>query len=178
MREIALSPTRPRMAGKGEEPNPPVTLYDTAGPYTDPAVTIDVTRGLAPIRLEWIRARGDVEELPGPTSSYGQQRLADARLASVRFPNARKPLRAKPGQCVTQMHYARQGIITPEMEFIAIRENQRRDTAPPPRRPHHVGQAWGAAPSPRSSRPSSSATRLPVAGPSSPPTSTTPKSNR
>jgi len=144
MREVALSPTKARRPGEPDEVNPPVTLYDTSGPYTDPGVEIDVTKGLKPIRLEWVLRRGDVQELPGATSDFCQQRLADPRLAAVRFPSIRRPLRAKAGRCVTQMHYAREGIVTPEMEFIAIRENQRRHDAPPPIRPQHRGLTWGA----------------------------------
>ncbi|HSW47255.1 MAG TPA: phosphomethylpyrimidine synthase ThiC, partial [Phycisphaerae bacterium] len=143
MREVALSPTKPRRPGVPEEPNPPITLYDTSGPYTDPATPIDVTKGLKPIREQWIRQRGDVEELAGLSSEYGRHRLANTSLDNLRFPNLRKPLRAKPGKCVTQMHYARQGIITPEMEFIAIRENLCRETIKPVRR-QHPGQSWGA----------------------------------
>jgi len=103
-------------------PNPPAQLYDTSGPYTDPEYQVDLQRGLPPLRRDWIAARGDVEELPQPTSTYRQQREADPTLASLRFVASRKPLRAKPGQRVTQMHYARRGEITPEMEFIALRE--------------------------------------------------------
>jgi len=104
------------------EPNPPVHLYDTSGPYTDPAVTIDLEQGLERRRLPWILERGDVEELPAPTSEYRRDRDADARLDELRFPGSLKPLRAKPGRRVTQMHYARRGEVTPEMEFIALRE--------------------------------------------------------
>jgi phosphomethylpyrimidine synthase len=104
------------------DPNPPVHLYDTSGPYTDPAVTIDLEQGLERRRLPWILERGDVEELPAPTSEYRRDRDADARLDELRFPGSLKPLRAKPGRRVTQMHYARRGEITPEMEFIALRE--------------------------------------------------------
>jgi len=111
MREVTL-----------EAPNPPVLLYDTSGPYTDPEMSLDVRQGLAPRRLHWILERHDVEELPGPTSMYRRQRDADPRLASERFQAGRKPLRAKPGRRVTQMHYARRGEMTPEMEFIALRE--------------------------------------------------------
>jgi phosphomethylpyrimidine synthase len=124
MREVALSPTR---TAEREVPNEPVTLYDTSGPYTDPAVRIDVRRGLPPLRLDWIRARGDVEELDGVTSAYGREREADPGLRGTRFRRNRGPLRAKPGRCVTQMHHARRGEITPEMEFVAIRETMRRD---------------------------------------------------
>ncbi len=104
------------------EPNPPVHLYDTSGPYTDPAVTIELEQGLERRRLPWILERGDVEELPAPTSEYRRDRDADARLDELRFPGSLKPLRAKPGRRVTQMHYARRGEVTPEMEFIALRE--------------------------------------------------------
>jgi phosphomethylpyrimidine synthase len=121
MREIRLSPT-PIRGGETVE-NPPVTVYDTSGPYTDPRAEIDVHRGLAPLRREWILGRGDVDELPAVTSEYGRRRAADPGLAPIRFPNLRRPLCAKPGANVTQMHYARKGIVTPEMEFIAIREN-------------------------------------------------------
>ena len=120
MREVLLTPTR--LPGGGEEANPPLRLYDTSGPYSDPAFTPDLNQGLPPLRLAWILGRGDVEELATASSNYRLQREADPRLAAIRFVNLRKPLRAKPGKCVTQMHYARRGEITPEMEFIAIRE--------------------------------------------------------
>jgi phosphomethylpyrimidine synthase len=120
MREVRLTPTR--LPGGGEETNPSLRLYDTSGPYSDPAFTPDLNRGLPPLRLGWILARGDVEELATPSSHYRLQREADPRLAAIRFVNLRKPMRAKPGTRVTQMHYARRGEITPEMEFIAIRE--------------------------------------------------------
>ncbi|QJP99097.1 phosphomethylpyrimidine synthase ThiC [Herbaspirillum rubrisubalbicans] len=123
MREISQADT-PAMFGS--EKNPPITVYDTSGPYTDPDVKIDIRAGLATPRLPWILERNDTEELPGPTSEYGQQRLNDPALAELRFNLHRKPRRAKVGANVTQMHYARRGIITPEMEFIAIRENLRR----------------------------------------------------
>lgn len=98
-------------------------VYDTSGPYTDPAVTVEIRRGLAPLRSEWIRARGDTEELDKPSSLYRRGRDAMAELESIRFDGARKPRRAMPGANVSQMHYARKGVVTPEMEFIAIREN-------------------------------------------------------
>jgi phosphomethylpyrimidine synthase len=123
MREIHQSPTS---ASFGAEANPPVWVYDTSGPYTDPDTRIDIRSGLAPLRAGWIRERGDTVELPGPSSSYGQQRLADPKLAELRFDLRRKPRRAAGGRNVTQMHHARQGIVTPEMEFAAIRENLRR----------------------------------------------------
>jgi len=123
MREISQSDTP---ASFGAEKNPPVYVYDTSGPYTDPSVKIDIRSGLAPLRGRWIAERDDTEELAGPTSLYGIERLNDPKLAELRFNLHRKPRRAKAGNNVTQMHYARQGIITPEMEFIAIRENLRR----------------------------------------------------
>jgi phosphomethylpyrimidine synthase len=111
MREIALS------GG-----NPPLRLYDTSGPYTDPSADLDLKRGLSPLRLGWIIDRGDVQELPGPTSAYRRSREENPELGGVRFASVRRPLRAAPGRCVTQMHYARRGEITSEMEFIALRE--------------------------------------------------------
>jgi len=122
-REIELSDTKDHN-GK-VTPNAPVRLYDTSGPYTDPSVHVDITQGLPQLRLKWILERGDVEFLNGPSSHYRKQRDNDLDLAPIRFPGIRKPLRSKAGGNVTQMHYARQGIITPEMEFIAIRENCR-----------------------------------------------------
>jgi len=124
MREIVQSDTP---AAMGAEKNPPLTVYDTSGPYTDPEARIDIRKGLPPLRARWIEERGDTELLEGPSSEYGRRRLADPRLAELRFDLRRKPRRAKPGACVTQMHYARKGIVTPEMEFIAIRENCRRE---------------------------------------------------
>ncbi len=126
MREISLADSRDQMSGKIEK-NPPITVYDTSGPYTDPNVEIDVRIGLNPLRQKWILDRGDVEELPGVSSAYGRERLADKNLDTLRFEHLRKPLKAKEGKNVTQLHYARKGIITPEMEYIAIRENQRVD---------------------------------------------------
>ncbi len=121
LREIALSPTQgPNGA---EIPNAPVRVYDTSGPYTDPSVKVDITQGLPLLRSPWILNRNDVEYLPESTSHYRKQRENDIDLAPIRFPGLRKPLRAKAGCNVTQMHYAKKGIITPEMEFIAIREN-------------------------------------------------------
>ena len=128
MREISLTPTQ-SANGQGPTPNQPITIYDTSGPYTDPNVTIDVRAGLQPLRRAWIESRRDTEELPQVTSQYGRQRAADPKLADLRFTHIRKPLRAKAGHNVSQMHYAKKGIITPEMEFIAIRENQSRARA-------------------------------------------------
>ncbi|MGF6119023.1 phosphomethylpyrimidine synthase [Janthinobacterium lividum] len=123
MREISQSDTE---ASFGGEKNPPIYVYDTSGPYTDPDVQIDIRSGLDTPRLPWIMERADTEELPGPTSDYGIARLADPKLAELRFNLHRKPRRAIAGKNVTQMHYARRGLITPEMEFVAIRENMRR----------------------------------------------------
>ncbi|KMY33380.1 thiamine biosynthesis protein ThiC [Lysinibacillus xylanilyticus] len=124
MREIALSPTT---GSFGEEENAPVRVYDTSGPYTDPAYKVDITKGLPALRSAWIKERGDVEEYEGRTikpEDNGFRKVDDPRMNENVFPNlSRKPLRAKKGKNVTQLHYARKGIITPEMEFVAIREN-------------------------------------------------------
>jgi len=120
-REIGLSDTTD-YTGK-TTPNAPVRLYDTSGPYTDPAKKVDITQGLSELRHPWILERGDVEYLKESSSQYRKLRENDLDLAPIRFPGIRKPLRAKAGQNVTQMHYARRGIITPEMEYIALREN-------------------------------------------------------
>src|SRR5688572_316845 len=104
MREIILS---------GGEP--PLRLYDTSGPYTDANAHTDIKRGLPPLRSPWVLDRGDVEELPGPTSQYRRRRDDDPSLGGVRFASVRRPLRARPGRVVTQMHYARRGVVTPEM---------------------------------------------------------------
>ena len=142
MREITQSDTP---ASMGAEKNPPIFVYDTSGPYTDPAAKIDIRSGLAPLRQKWIEKRGDTVELDGPSSRYGKERLADPELASLRFNLARKPRIAKPGMNVTQMHYARKGIVTPEMEYIAIRENQRREGLSELLTKQHAGQHFGAA---------------------------------
>ncbi len=123
MRKITLDETPTDMGG---EVNPPIYVYDTSGPYTDPKATIDIRKGLPPLRAGWIGERNDTELLDGPTSAFGQARLEDDKLAALRFDLSRQPRRAKSGRNVTQMHYARQGIVTPEMEFIALRENQNR----------------------------------------------------
>jgi phosphomethylpyrimidine synthase len=142
MREIQQSDTP---ASFGAEGNPAIFVYDTSGPYTDPSVKIDIRSGLAPLRSRWIEERNDTEALEGPTSRYGRERLADPKLAQLRFNLKRHPRRAKAGMNVTQMHYARRGIVTPEMEFIAIRENQRLDALSDLLRRQHPGQAFGAA---------------------------------
>ena len=144
MREISLDVTPTDFGG---EINAPVTVYDTSGPYTDPDVTIDVRKGLADVRSAWIEDRGDTEKLPGLTSEFGQRRLDDAELTAMRFAHVRNPRRAKPGKNVSQMHYARQGIITPEMEFIAIRENMKlqEHRAAGLLDQQHAGQSFGAS---------------------------------
>lgn len=130
----------------GGEPNPPIPIYDTSGPYTDPDACIDLELGLTAQRSNWIAARGDTEELPALSSDYGQKRLGDARTAALRFPNQRLPRRALAGANVSQMHYARRGIITPEMEYIALREGmQLEQMTDSGLLKQHPGHAWGAA---------------------------------
>ncbi|OIO73528.1 MAG: phosphomethylpyrimidine synthase ThiC [Zetaproteobacteria bacterium CG1_02_53_45] len=141
MREITLSPTQ---TSDGFEENPPILVYDTSGPYTDPTVEIDLEKGLQPVRATWIAERNDTEELAGLTSVYGRERRDNEALDVLRFAHVRKPRCAKAGKNVSQMHYARQGIITPEMEFVAIRENQRREHLREITK-QHPGQSWGAA---------------------------------
>jgi len=124
MREISQSDTP---TGMGGEKNPPIFVYDCSGPYSDPEARIDIRSGLPALRAQWIAERGDTEELSDLSSAYGRQRAADPALDSLRFPGLhRKPRRAKAGMNVSQMHYARRGIVTPEMEFAAIRENLNR----------------------------------------------------
>lgn len=123
MREITQYDTPSSFGG---EKNPPIYVYDTSGPYTDPTVKIDVRKGLNPLRAAWIAERGDTEQLTGLTSQFGREREADKSLDHLRFELTRQPLRAKAGANVSQMHYAKKGIITPEMEYIAIRESLRR----------------------------------------------------
>ncbi len=142
MRKISLSDTP---ASFGAEKNGPVFVYDTSGVYTDPDVNVDLQKGLAAIRSTWIEERQDTELLSGPSSKYGQERLTDKSTAHLRFEHIRPPLRAKPGENVTQVHYARQGIITPEMEFIAIRENQNLDEMRDLYKNQHPGQSFGAS---------------------------------
>ena len=152
MREITQSDTpiqfgapAPGGAPAHSEPNPPIFVYDTSGPYTDPSVKIDIRSGLAPLRQKWIEERNDTEALEGPSSRYGRERLTDPKLAQLRFNLKREPRRAKAGMNVSQMHYARRGIITPEMEYIAIRENQRLDELPELITRQHRGEAFGAS---------------------------------
>jgi phosphomethylpyrimidine synthase len=121
MRAVRQSDTP---ASFGAEPNPPVYVYDCSGPYTDPGASIDIRQGLPALRQRWIEERGDTETLHGLSSEFGRARAADPRLDALRFPGLhRQPRRARAGANVTQMHYARRAIVTPEMEFIAIREN-------------------------------------------------------
>ncbi|HUP22251.1 MAG TPA: phosphomethylpyrimidine synthase ThiC, partial [Thermoanaerobaculia bacterium] len=147
MREIVQTPTRE--AGTGQtSANPPILVYDASGPYTDPAARIDVRRGLPPLRESWILDRDDIEPLEAPSSGFAGQRAVDPRVADLRFPAARRVLRAKPGARVTQMCYARRGVVTPEMEFVAIRENLRRARAREDLREleaRHPGESFGAA---------------------------------
>jgi len=142
MREIAQANTQ-SLAGSVE--NPPITVYDTSGPYSDQGVDINLAAGLAPLRARWIEERGDTEALSVLSSAFGRERERNARMDSVRFPNRPLPRRAKPGANVSQMHYARRGIITPEMEYVAIRENQRFDAVRDATlRLQHRGQSFGA----------------------------------
>jgi phosphomethylpyrimidine synthase len=124
MREVTLNDSIDRLNGSKEK-NAPVTVYDTSGPYTDTTIDIDVRMGLPRLRAQWIKERGDVEELGSLTSRYGQTRLQDKSLDNLRFTHTAKPFKAKTDKNVSQLHYARKGIITPEMEYVAIRENQR-----------------------------------------------------
>jgi phosphomethylpyrimidine synthase len=147
VREVRQTPTQ---TAAGREENPPVYCYDTSGPYTDPDAQIDLLAGLGEVRTRWIEERGDTEQLDGPTSAFGRRRLSDPALTPLRFKHIRAPRRAKPGRCVTQMHYARRGIVTPEMEFCAIRENMRLDELRADPRyekllRQHPGRSFGAA---------------------------------
>ena len=143
MREIDQSPTR--QSGDGSlKDNPPITVYDTSGPYTDPEVAIDIEAGLAPLRGDWIRERGDVNERADSLSTFARERLALSGLDPIRFKRNRSILEATSGSRVTQMHYARRGEVTPEMEFIAIRENTRLELYRQYLERSHPGQNWGA----------------------------------
>lgn len=144
MREIALTETK--FNGNGESTiNEPVRVYDTSGPYTDPTHTVDIYQGLPALREQWIRERGDVEQLADLSSEYGRTQQANQALDAIRFPNIRKPLRAKNGANVSQLHYAKKGIITPEMEYISIRENQGLlTTANSGMHQQHPGHSFGA----------------------------------
>ncbi|MCG6861460.1 MAG: phosphomethylpyrimidine synthase ThiC [Chromatiaceae bacterium] len=146
MREVTLTPTH---TNQGIEVNPPIYIYDTSGPYSDPAARIDLLAGLPDVRTGWIEERGDSEPLEGPSSDYCLRRQADPALAHLRFEHIRSPRRAKVGANVSQMHYARMGIITPEMEYVAIRENMKLDELRSDPRyekllRQHAGQHFGA----------------------------------
>lgn len=124
MQKVNLTPTVKIVNGeKVMTPNTPVYIYDTSGPFSDPSMQIDLKKGLPRMRESWITARGDVEQLPSITSEYGKMRRDDKSLDHLRFEHIALPYRAKAGKCCTQMYYAKQGIITPEMEYVAIREN-------------------------------------------------------
>ena len=134
---------------QGREPNPPIPVYDTSGPYGDPNAEIDLKQGLADVRGTWIAERGDTEQLAGLSSEYGQARAHDPQTAHLRFNQITRPLRAQSGKNVTQMHYARRGIITPEMEFVALRERMKLDELMRDARyekllRQHAGQSFGA----------------------------------
>ena len=141
-REISLSDTP---SSFGAEKNPPVMVYDTSGPYTDPDYQIDIRNGLPSLRSQWIDERNDTEFLEGPTSIFGHERKTNPELTKMRFNLLRQPRRAKTGKNVSQMYYAKQGIITPEMEYIAIRENQRREGMSALLQTQHPGHDFGAA---------------------------------
>ena len=142
MREIKQADTQTRT---DTEPNPCIWVYDTSGPYTDPDISIDIRKGLPALRAGWIEERGDSEGLPDISSEYGRARRDNRQLAGLRFKHCRPPHRARSGSNVTQMHYARRGMITPEMEFIAIRENQRwQEMKDLQLRKQHRGESYGA----------------------------------
>ncbi len=142
MREITLSDTPVHI---GTETNAPLTIYDTSGPYTDPEVQIDIRKGLPEVRKQWVLDRDDTEELSDLSSEYGRKRAADSSLDVLRFDFVTKPRKAKPGKNVSQMYYARQGIITPEMEYVAIRENLRLQDYKNAMKDQHPGNSWGAS---------------------------------
>ena len=146
MREVQCSATA---ASFGEEVNPPITVYDTSGPYSDPDIEVDLLQGLPAVRKDWIEGRNDTLLLDGPSSQYGTARQSDPRTAHLRFAHYHPPRRARPGRAVTQMHYARRGIITPEMEYVALREDMRlREHRKDPHYKkllrQHKGQGFGA----------------------------------
>ncbi len=143
MREIEVSPTKSSPISDDGTPNPPVTVYDTSGPYTDPNIEIDVRKGIPRLRESWIDDRGDTEIIPALSSEYGQERLNDASLDALRFNTSHQIRKALPGKNVSQMYYAKQGIITPEMEYIAIRENQKLQELAD-LKAQHPGESFGA----------------------------------
>ncbi|MDQ6991547.1 MAG: phosphomethylpyrimidine synthase ThiC [Mariprofundaceae bacterium] len=141
MREISLSPTE---TSAGFEDNHPILVYDTSGPYTDPDVELDLKKGLPDVRTPWIEDRDDTAFLTGLSSKYSNERRDDESIDHLRFEHLKTPRKAKVGKNVSQMHYARQGIVTPEMEYVAIRENQKRDQLEAIT-PQHPGQSFGAS---------------------------------
>ncbi|KEO71755.1 phosphomethylpyrimidine synthase ThiC [Anditalea andensis] len=143
MRAIYQEDTVHRFTDKASEKNPAVTVYDSSGPYTDPSFTIDLRKGLPRLRENWIMGRGDVTFLDEVSSTYGKLRAANESLKPLRFGHIKKPMKATSGNNVTQLHYARKGIITPEMEYIAIRENQRIEETQEMVSPH-PGNSFGA----------------------------------
>ncbi len=147
MREVHCSAS-PGTFGGGL--NPPITIYDTSGPYSDPDIQVNLMQGLPPVRVAWIEQRNDTLVLAQPSSEYGRMRQSDPRTAHLRFEHHRLPLRARPGRAVTQMHYARRGTITPEMEYVALREDMRlqqhrQDTRYEKLLHQHKGQRFGAS---------------------------------
>ena len=144
-RQINLSPTR--LADGTERPNPPVPVYDTSGPYTDPSVVTDVREGLSPLRTPWIEERADTQPLPQPSSEFARHRRDNLLLDALQMRQSPTPRRALPGRNVSQLWYARQGIITPEMEYVAIRENLSLDTQAlnQARQQQHPGMSFGAS---------------------------------
>ena len=144
-RQIHLSPTR--LADGTERPNPPVPVYDTSGPYTDPSVVTDVREGLSPLRTPWIEERADTQPLPQPSSEFARHRRDNLLLDALQMRQSPTPRRALPGRNVSQLWYARQGIITPEMEYVAIRENLSLDTQAlnQARQQQHPGMSFGAS---------------------------------
>ncbi|MGH7890287.1 MAG: phosphomethylpyrimidine synthase ThiC, partial [Thermodesulfobacteriota bacterium] len=149
MREIALDDSNPMFATDGSSnKNYSIVVYDTSGPYTDPDVEINVHKGLNPIRERWILEREDVERLSNFSSEFSRRSLKESKLNGIKFKQIRNPLKAKPGRTVTQMHYARRGIVTSEMEYIAIRENQRIDELHEQLKElamYHKGESFGAS---------------------------------
>ncbi|MDX8384387.1 MAG: phosphomethylpyrimidine synthase ThiC, partial [Ghiorsea sp.] len=140
MREVSLGDTELK---DGVEKNHPILIYDTSGPYTDPDVELDLQKGLPDVRTPWITERDDTAPLTGLSSKYGNERRDDESIDHLRFEHLKQPRKAQIGKNVSQMHYARQGIITPEMEYVAIRENQKRDDLKEITK-QHPGQSFGA----------------------------------
>jgi len=141
MREISLSPTT---TSEGIEENLPILVYDTSGPYTDPDIELDLQKGLPDVRTAWVEERADTAFLTGLSSTYGNERRDDEKLDHLRFEHLKQPRKARIGKNVSQMHYARQGIVTPEMEYVAIRENQKREHLREITK-QHPGESFGAS---------------------------------